>query len=80
MFQQMSFGSRASVGAAVYENTAVLEDGRWKLHDDHTFNTLSANYKGRGLPERFHAIYKVAASFQTMPTPRSQLMNDMTVL
>jgi acetyl esterase/lipase len=46
MFQQMSFGPRASVGAAVYENTAVLEDGKWKLRDDHTFNTLAANYEG----------------------------------
>ncbi|MEJ0008514.1 MAG: nuclear transport factor 2 family protein [Steroidobacteraceae bacterium] len=46
MFQQMSFGPRASVGAAVYENTAVLEDGKWKLRDDHTFNTLAANYDG----------------------------------
>ncbi|HEV2702735.1 MAG TPA: nuclear transport factor 2 family protein [Steroidobacteraceae bacterium] len=46
MFQQMSFGPRASVGAAVYENTAVLEDGKWKLRDDHTYNTLAANYQG----------------------------------
>jgi triacylglycerol lipase len=46
MFQQMSFGARASVGAAVYENTAVLEDGKWKLRDDHTYNTLAANYEG----------------------------------
>jgi acetyl esterase/lipase len=46
MFQQMSFGPRASVGAAVYENTAVLEDGKWKLRDDHTYNTLAANYDG----------------------------------
>ncbi|HTV77401.1 MAG TPA: nuclear transport factor 2 family protein [Steroidobacteraceae bacterium] len=46
MFQQMSFGPRASVGAAVYENTAVLEDGKWKLRDDHTYNTLAANYEG----------------------------------
>jgi acetyl esterase/lipase len=46
MFQQMSFGPRASVGAAVYENTAVLEDGKWKLRDDHTYNTLAASYEG----------------------------------
>ncbi len=46
MFQQMSFGPRASVGAAVYENTAVLEDGKWKLQDDHTYNTLAAAYDG----------------------------------
>jgi acetyl esterase/lipase len=46
MFQQMSFGPRASVGAAVYENTAVLEEGKWKLRDDHTYNTLAANYEG----------------------------------
>jgi acetyl esterase/lipase len=46
MFQQMSFGLRASVGAAVYENTAVREDGKWKLQIDHTFNTLAAAYDG----------------------------------
>jgi hypothetical protein len=46
MFQQMSFGPRASVGAAVYENTAILEDGKWKLQDDHTYNTLAAAYDG----------------------------------
>ncbi len=46
MLQQMSFGSRASIGAAVYENTAVKEDGRWKLQVDHTYNTLAASYDG----------------------------------
>ncbi|HTY48651.1 MAG TPA: nuclear transport factor 2 family protein [Steroidobacteraceae bacterium] len=46
MLQQMSFGPRASIGAAVYENTAVMEDGRWKLEVDHTYNTLAASYQG----------------------------------
>jgi hypothetical protein len=41
----------------------VLEEGRWKLRDDHIFNTLSGNYLGRGLRERIHATSKVAASF-----------------
>jgi hypothetical protein len=48
MFQQMSFGPRASVGAAVYENTAVLEDGKWKLRDAHTYNTLAAGRRRLG--------------------------------
>jgi acetyl esterase/lipase/ketosteroid isomerase-like protein len=46
MLQQMSFGSRASIGAAVYENEAVKEDGVWRFKNDHTYNTLSAGYQG----------------------------------
>jgi len=46
MFQQMAFGSRASIGAAVYENVAVKQDGIWRLKTDHPFNTLAASYQG----------------------------------
>lgn len=46
MFQQMAFGTHASVGAAVYENVAVKEDGIWRLKTDHPFNTLAASYQG----------------------------------
>ncbi|MGH8260824.1 MAG: nuclear transport factor 2 family protein, partial [Steroidobacteraceae bacterium] len=46
MFQQMAFGSRASVGAAVYENVAVKQDGIWRLKTDHPYNTLAASYRG----------------------------------
>jgi len=63
MLQQMSFGSRASIGAAVYENRAVKEDGRWKLQVDHTYNTLAASYNGgwtraasRGVPGEDKAL------------------------
>ncbi len=66
MFQQMSFGPRASVGAAVYENTAVLEDGKWKLRDDHTFNTLAANYDGGW----------VRAANPATPGPDKELLPD----
>jgi hypothetical protein len=57
MMQQMSFGERASLGGAVYENEAVKEDGVWKIKTVHVFNTFTANYAGgwaksasRGVP------------------------------
>jgi acetyl esterase/lipase len=46
MMQQMSFGPRASMGGAVYENEAVKEDGVWRLSSVHAYNTFSANYQG----------------------------------
>jgi hypothetical protein len=46
MLQQMSFGSRASLGGAVYENEAIKEDGVWRFKTDHTYNTFSAGYQG----------------------------------
>ncbi|MGH8219771.1 MAG: nuclear transport factor 2 family protein [Steroidobacteraceae bacterium] len=46
MFQQMAFGTRASVGAAIYGNVAVKQDGIWRLKTDHPFNTLAASYQG----------------------------------
>jgi len=46
LWQQMSQGDRASLGAAVYENEAVKEEGVWKFRVVHTYNTFTANYKG----------------------------------
>ncbi|MGH8150762.1 MAG: nuclear transport factor 2 family protein, partial [Steroidobacteraceae bacterium] len=46
VLQQMAFGTRASIGAGVYENEAVKVHGIWKLSKDHVYNTLGASYKG----------------------------------
>ncbi|MEY4640963.1 MAG: hypothetical protein RLZZ227_957 [Pseudomonadota bacterium] len=46
MMQQLSFNANPSMGAAVYENVVVKEDGKWKYASTHAFNTWTASYKG----------------------------------
>ncbi len=46
MLQQTSFGGRASLGGAVYENEAVKEEGVWRFKTVHAYNTFSASYQG----------------------------------
>lgn len=46
MMQQLSFGGRPSMGAAIYVNEAVKEDGVWKFKSTHAFNTFTASYDG----------------------------------
>lgn len=44
--QQLNFGAGASLGAAIYENAAVKENGVWKLSRVHAYNTWTAGYEG----------------------------------
>jgi acetyl esterase/lipase len=46
MMQQLTFGPRASMGAAVYEDEAIREDGVWKFTRVHAYNTWGAGYDG----------------------------------
>jgi triacylglycerol lipase len=66
LLQQMSFGSRASIGAAVYENEAVKEDGVWRFKSTHAYNTLTAGYEG--------GWARNASS--TMPGPSTEMPPD----
>lgn len=46
MMQQLSFGGGPSMGAAIYENDIVRENGKWKFQSTHAFNTWTARYEG----------------------------------
>lgn len=66
MVQQMATGARASLGASIYENEAIRENGVWKFSVVHTMNTLSAAYAGGWV--------KGASRF--MPGPSAELPPD----
>lgn len=46
VLQQLSFDATPSMGAAVYENVVVKEDGKWKYASTHAYNTWTASYEG----------------------------------
>jgi hypothetical protein len=66
MLQQMSFGGRASLGGAIYENEAVKTDGVWRFKTVHAYNTFAANYQGG---------WAKGAS-RTMPGPSTEIPPD----
>jgi len=78
MMQQLNFGPRASMGASLYENEFVKENGVWKYSIDHTFNTWTAGYDGgwarnpgRGVPgpsKTFPPDTPPTFTFQMFPT------------
>jgi acetyl esterase/lipase len=78
MMQQLNFGQRASMGASLYENEFVKENGVWKFSVDHTFNTWTAGYDGgwarspgRGVPgpsATFPPDTPPTFTFQMFPT------------
>jgi hypothetical protein len=78
MMQQLSFGGRPSMGAAVYENEAVKEDGVWKFKSVHAFNTWTASYEdgwarteNRGVPgpsQSYPPDLPATFEFQMFPT------------
>ena len=78
MMQQLNFGPRASMGASLYENEFVKENGVWKFSIDHTFNTWTAGYEGgwvrnpgRGVPgpsKTFPPDTPPSFTFQMFPT------------
>jgi acetyl esterase/lipase len=66
MLQQMTLGTRASIGGAVYENVAVKEDGVWRFKTVHTYNTFTAGYEGGWAKN----------ASQTMPGPSAEMPPD----
>jgi hypothetical protein len=66
MMQQMGTGTRASMGASIYENEAVKENGVWKFSVVHTMNTMSAAYAGGW----------AKGSSRFMPGPSAELPSD----
>jgi triacylglycerol lipase len=78
MMQQLTFGPRASMGAAIYESEFVKEEGIWKYSLEHAFNTWTAGYDGgwarspgRGVPgpsRTYPPDGPPTFSFQMFPT------------
>jgi hypothetical protein len=46
MMQQLNFGGRPSMGAAIYVNEVVKEEGAWRFKSTHALNTWTAGYAG----------------------------------
>jgi triacylglycerol lipase len=79
LLQQMSFGSRASWGGAVYENEAVKEDGTWRFKVDHAYNTFSAGYQGGWTKAASTAMPGPSADFPPDAPPTAHIAMFPTV-
>jgi hypothetical protein len=79
MYQQMSRGGRASMGAAVYENTAIKEDGRWKFKSEHAFNTWGGSYENGWVSNASGYVPGPSADFPPDATPTLEFRMFPTV-
>ncbi|MDT8397366.1 MAG: nuclear transport factor 2 family protein [Pseudomonadales bacterium] len=79
MLQQLSFSGRPSMGAAIYENELVKEDGAWKFKSTHAYNTFTAAYEGGWVKNPGTRVPGPSASFPPDAPPSLEFQMFPTV-